>query len=121
MGSKIAFLDGDGTATGTLQRVTERIDGGNVVEISSRSLPPHPTYTDFYATIKEIQTEIFATGIRKLRDSEFEPWEPDELGAYHSHRRMEEDPGFVVRYLLTNNWRRLRRRLPPFSRPAPPN
>lgn len=113
MGSKIAFLEGAERATVTLQQITEKIDGGNVVEIASQPLPEHPTYADMYEAVKEIQTEIFATGIEKLHLSDFEPWRPDVLGPYHSHRKMEERIDFVARYLLKNNWRRIRQRVPP--------
>lgn len=119
MGSKMAFLSGDRSATVTLQRITERIDGGEIVAVSSKSLSEYPTYSDFYVAIKEIQTEIFATGIRKLRDPSFEPREPDELGTYYSHGKMETDVGFAARFLAKNNWRRFRQRLSPKARPVP--
>jgi hypothetical protein len=111
MGPKISFVNGDETVSVTLQRLTEDIDGGSIVEITSRDLPESPTFADIVEAVTELQTEIFATGIRKLQSPGFEPWEPDELGTYHSHSKQQEQLRFVARFLLKNNWRRVRRRV----------
>ncbi|QPV63226.1 methionyl-tRNA formyltransferase-like protein [Halosimplex litoreum] len=111
MGPKITFVNDDDRVAVTLQRLTEDIDGGRIVEIDSRELPPDPTYADIGEATAAIQREIFATGVEKLRSPDFEPWEPDELGTYHSHTKQREEPGFVGRFLLKNNYRRVKRRL----------
>lgn len=111
MGPKITFMRGDDEVSVTLQRLTEDIDGGQIVDIASRELPPHPTLDELLATVHELQSEIYATGIEKLRRDDFEPWEPDELGTYYSHDNQERRVGFVARLLLKNNWHRVRKRL----------
>ena len=111
MGPKITFLNDDDRVAVTLQQLTEDIDGGRIVEIDSRELPPDPTYADINEATAAIQRDIFATGIEKLASPDFEPWEPDELGTYHSHTKQREEPGFVARFLLKNNYRRVKRRL----------
>jgi hypothetical protein len=111
MGPKISFMQEDDEVSVTLQRLTEDIDGGQIVDIASRELPPHPTLDEVLATVHELQSEIYATGIEKLQRDEFEPWEPDELGTYYSHDNQERRVGFVARLLLKNNWHRVRKRL----------
>lgn len=111
MGPKITFLGDDDHASVTLQRLTEDIDGGRVVEISSRDLSEKPTMADVLDAVYELQSEVFATGVEKLRDDSFEPRELDELGEYHSHDKQEKDPRFVASLVAKNNLRRLRRTL----------
>lgn len=111
MGPKITFLEDDERASVTLQMLTEEIDGGYVVDISSEELPEKPTLADVYEAISRLQREIFATGISKLQSDDFSPWQPDELGEYHSHSKQEEDLGFVLRLLLKNTARRVRQKL----------
>ncbi|WP_323191113.1 formyltransferase family protein [Halostella sp. PRR32] len=111
MGPKISFVRGDDEVSVTLQRLTEDIDGGEIVDVSSRELPPHPTLDEVLATVRDLQSESYAAGIEKLRRDDFEPWEPDELGPYYSHDNQERRVGFVARVLLKNNWHRVRKRL----------
>jgi len=111
MGPKITFVNDDDRVAVTLQQLTEDIDGGRIVEIDSRELPPDPTYADISEATAAIQRDIFATGVEKLASPDFEPWEPEELGTYHSHTKQREEPGFVARFLLKNNYRRVKRRL----------
>jgi methionyl-tRNA formyltransferase len=110
MGHKISFMNDDPSAAITLQQLSEEIDGGRIVAVMSRDLPPQPTLDDVWDAVYSLQTEIFAVGIEKLR-GEFEPFQPDELGSYYPHSLQQRNPRFVARLLAKNNWRRLRKRL----------
>lgn len=112
MGPKIGFMRGDAEAHVTLQQLTDEIDGGRIVHIASRELPDHYSLDDVRRVGRELSTEIYATGIDKLRSPDFEPWEPDELGTYYSHDLQRTDVRFVAKLLAKNNWRRIRKRLP---------
>lgn len=111
MGPKISFVRGDDSVSVTLQQLSEEIDGGRIVEIASRNLPQHHTLDDVLGAAYDLQAEIYASGINRLRDASFSPWQPEDLGTYYSHDTQERDIGFVARLIIKNNWRRLRNRL----------
>jgi folate-dependent phosphoribosylglycinamide formyltransferase PurN len=108
MGPRLTFLNDDDEVAVTLQQLTEDIDGGRIVHVSTEPLPPHPTLADVYGRVYALQTTIFARGIDRLRDPGFDVTEPDSLGPYHPHRRLERDPRLVGKLLVKNNVRRLR-------------
>jgi methionyl-tRNA formyltransferase len=107
MGPKVSFVEGDDSASVTLQQLTDEIDGGRIVEVASRDLPSPHTLDDVLGAVHELQAGIYATGIDKLREASFEPVEPESLGSYYGHDLQQRDPGFVARLLLRNNRRRL--------------
>lgn len=109
MGPKVSFLHDDPTATITLQRLSEKIDGGEIVDLRSQDLPEYPTLDDVWNAIYAMQTETFAAGIEALRDEEFTPTVPDDLGTYYPHSLQQRNIMFVSKLLLKNNWRRLRK------------
>jgi hypothetical protein len=109
MGPRLTFLNDDDCAAVTLQQLTEDIDGGRIIQISTAPLPPTPTLADVYRLVYELQATMFADGIDRLRDPDFEFCEPDSLGPYYAHRRLERDPRLVGKLLVKNNSRRLRR------------
>lgn len=111
MGPKVSFLHDDPTATITLQRLSEEIDGGEIVDLRSRDLPTNPTLDDVWDAIYAMQTETFAAGIENLRDESFAPAVPDDLGPYYPHSLQQKNLTFVSKLLLKNNWRRVRKRL----------
>src|SRR5699024_10254930 len=108
---KVSFLHDDPTATITLQRLSEEIDGGEIVDLRSRDLPTNPTLDDVCDAIYAMQTETFAAGIENLRDESFAPAVPDDLGPYYPHSLQQKNLTFVSKLLLKNNWRRVRKRL----------
>jgi methionyl-tRNA formyltransferase len=110
MGHKISFMENDSEVSITLQQLSEEIDGGRIVAVGSRHLPPDPTLDDVWDAVYSLQTEIFAAGIGKLQEG-FEPFQPEELGPYYPHSLQQRNPRFVARLLAKNNWRRLRKRL----------
>jgi methionyl-tRNA formyltransferase len=110
MGHKISFMNDDPSVSITLQQLSEEIDGGRIVAVASRHLPPNPTLDDVWDAVYSLQTEVFAAGIEKLQEG-FEPFQPDELGPYYPHGLQQRNPRFVARLLAKNNWRRLQQRL----------
>jgi hypothetical protein len=110
MGHKISFMNDDPRVSVTLQQLSEEIDGGRIVAVASRHLPPDPTLDDVWDAVYSLQTEVFAAGIEKLQEG-FEPFQPGELGPYYPHSLQQRNPRFVARLLAKNNWRRLRKRL----------
>lgn len=109
MGPRITFLNGDRTADVTLQRLTEDIDGGKIITVSSRRLPDRPTIDEVFGRIYDLKTRIFAEGVDRLRQPDFEYTEPESLGEYYAHSRLEKSPVFAGRVVLKNNLHRLRR------------
>ncbi|WP_256687118.1 methionyl-tRNA formyltransferase-like protein [Halococcus qingdaonensis] len=110
MGHKISFVNDDPSAAITLQQLSEEIDGGRIVTVMSRELPPTPTLDDVWDTVYTLQTEVFAAGIEQLQAGD-SPSQPDELGPYYPHSLQQRNPRFVARLLVKNNWRRLQKRL----------
>lgn len=111
MGPKISFVRGEDSVSVTLQQLSEEIDGGRIVEIASRGLPEYYTLDDALGVAYDLQGEIYASGIERLRDESFSPWPPEDLGTYYSHDTQEHDIGFVARLVIKNNWHRLRKRV----------
>lgn len=109
MGPKISFYRGEDEVHVTLQQLSEEIDGGRIVKISSKSLPKYHTLDDVLGAIYKLQRDIYAAGVERLRDESFTPWEPQELGTYYGHDTQQRQPLFVSKLILKNNWRRLRK------------
>lgn len=111
MGPQLSFLNDDETVTVTLQRLTEDIDGGSVVTMSSADVPANATLDEIGGLVLRLSTEIFADGVRKLQHGG-DPWEPDSLGEYYPQDLQRKSPRFVGRLVAKNNYYRLRNSLP---------
>ena len=99
LGPPKAFLDGRDEMGVTLQRLTDDIDGGEIVACAHEDVSDCQTLWECYDRLHERQTELLATGIRNLRDPDVEPTTPDELGPYNSIT-TRRDPAFAGRLLL---------------------
>ncbi len=110
MGPKLSFLNDDETVTVTLQRLTEEIDGGSIVSMSSADVPENATLDEVGGLVYRLCTEVFADGVRKLQNGG-DPWRPDSLGEYYSHDLQRKSPRFVGSVVLKNNYYRLRNSL----------
>ncbi|MDG5761819.1 formyltransferase family protein [Natronococcus sp. A-GB1] len=106
LGTPMAFLDGRETVGVTLQRLTEEIDGGEIVAEATVAVDDGDTLWDVYDRIHERQLDLLAEGIRNVRDPAFEPTVPEAVGPYYSMDRRRR-PGFAVRTVLRNVRRRL--------------
>lgn len=101
LGAPMAYLDGRRTIGVTLQRLTEAIDGGEIVAEATVDVDDCDTLWDVYDRLHERQIELLAEGIENLRDPAIEPTVPDALGPYYSMDRRRKT-GFAVRTLLRN-------------------
>ncbi|TYL38946.1 methionyl-tRNA formyltransferase [Natronococcus pandeyae] len=101
LGAPMAYLDGRRTVGVTLQRLTEAIDGGEIVAEATVDVDDCETLWDVYDRLHERQIELLAEGIENLRDPTIEPTVPEALGPYYSMDRRRQ-PGFAVRTLLRN-------------------
>ncbi|WP_206537603.1 hypothetical protein [Natronolimnohabitans innermongolicus] len=108
MGPQIAFLHDNEHVTVTLQQLSEEIDAGSIVEMTSTDVPTHATYDDVSGEILRLSSAVYADGVRNLRDGN-SPWDPETVGTYYSLELQRKSPRFVGTLLLKNNYRRLRK------------
>lgn len=108
LGPPQAFIDGRDSIGVTLQRLSEDIDGGEIVAYDEVDISDAGTLWEVYRRNREAQQGLFSTGIENLRDPEFEPVTPDTLGDYYptSSRRSIS---FSSRILLNNTLGRVQR------------
>lgn len=110
MGPQLSFLNDDESVTVTLQQLTEDIDGGSIVTLSSAEVPENATLDEIGGLVFRLSTEIFAEGVRTLQNGG-DPWSPDSLGEYYPHDLQRKSPRFVGRLMVKNNYYRLRNSL----------
>ncbi|MDJ1433894.1 formyltransferase family protein [Halostagnicola sp. A-GB9-2] len=101
LGPPKVFVDGRSRIGVTLQRLSEEIDGGEIVAEDSIRIDDCPTLWDVYDRVHELEVELLATGIESLRDSSLESTVPDSLGPYYSTKSRRE-VGFAFRALAKN-------------------
>lgn len=101
LGPPQAYLDGCGTMGVTLQRITEDIDGGDLVAYADTDVSECKTLWEVYDRLDELQVELLAEGIKNLRDPSIEITTPDSLGEYYS-TTLRRKPSFAGRVLLKN-------------------
>ncbi len=101
LGPPKVFVDGRSRIGVTLQRLSEEIDGGEIVAEDSIDIADCPTLWDVYDRVHELEAELLATGIESLRDPSLEPTVPDSLGPYYSTKSRRE-VGFALRALAKN-------------------
>lgn len=123
LGPPKAFADGRETIGSTLQRLSEEIDGGEIVAEARTDIDDCATLWDVYDRVHELQIDLLAAGLENLQEPSFEPTVPESLGPYYSTRSLRET-GFALKTLVKNLRGRLGGRLgtsPPAagSKPAP--
>ncbi len=110
LGAPQAWLDDRDRMGMTLQRLTEDIDGGEIVAYRETDVSDCATLWEVFAALRALQPLLLADGITNLRDPAFEPTVPDSLGPYYSTTKRRQ-PSFAARTLLKNTTGRLTRRL----------
>lgn len=108
MGPRVTFLRKEEKVCVTLQQLTETIDGGRIVEIDCRQLEWPYTHDDIRGLIHNIQEEIFATGLKRLKANDQLPEQPSKLGEYYPHSEGQS-ARFVGKFLLQNNIARIKK------------
>lgn len=109
LGVPQAWLDGQDTMGVTLQRLSEEIDGGEIIAYDETDVSECATLWDVYDVLHEVKAKLLAEGIENLRDPSFEPTVPDSLGPYYpinERRRVS----FAGRTLAKNMVGRLKQR-----------
>lgn len=107
LGPQIMFLDNVNKATVTLQQLTNDIDGGNVVCMFHKEMSRPYTLSDIWAKVREIQIDLYAEGVDRLRDPSFEATPPSHLGEYYG-KDLKSRPTFVLRLVAKNNISRIK-------------
>lgn len=110
LGPSLAFLNGEEELSITLQRITDKIDGGEIVLIDTISIRDAHSLDNLMGRVKEKQIEMLTEGIKRLQDPNFEPERPDELGEYRSIKRRE-NLSYGSRIIFKNIVGRLKRNL----------
>lgn len=107
LGVPQAWFEGRETMGVTLQRLNDDIDAGEIIAYGETDVSDCPTLWDAYEAVHEVKAGLLAEGIERLRDPDFEPTIPEELGDYYpvDRRRALE---FVGRTLFKNVTGRLR-------------
>lgn len=101
LGPPQAYLDGCRTMGVTLQRITEDIDGGDLVAYADTDVSECKTLWEVYDRLDELQVELLAEGIRNIRDLSTDISTPDSLGEYYS-TTLRQKTSFASRILLKN-------------------
>lgn len=83
------FVNGEPTAGITLQRLTEELDGGEIVVEKEIDVSEHRTWQETKRTLFEQSTDMLAIACDRFADSAFEPSSVDDLGPLYT------DPGVV--------------------------
>jgi len=85
----------------TLQRLSDGIDDGEIVAIEQQDVSDCHTLWDIYDRLRDVQRRLLTTGIRNLRDPDFEPLRPDSVGQYYSIT-ARRNPSFAFHVLAKN-------------------
>jgi methionyl-tRNA formyltransferase len=110
LGAPQAWLDGRDVMGVTLQRLSEEIDGGEIVAYRETDVRDCRTLWEVYDRLAEVQADLLTEGITNLRDPSFEPEVPESLGPYYSTSARQTVP-FAGKTLVKNVRGRLRRAL----------
>lgn len=105
-GPEQTFLQGDQTAGTTLQRLSEDIDGGEIVAFGTVDVADAHTLDAIWGRIDARQIELLSEGLKRLQDPTFDPSRV-ELGPYYSHAERNRISS-VIRLLAHNYRGRLR-------------
>lgn len=97
------FIHGESEATVTLQRLSEELDGGEVVSTRTVDISDAQTWAEVRDRLYPASVPMLAEGVERLRDPEVTLSTPDALGPLYS------DPGTVpaTKFVLKNTWGRL--------------
>lgn len=101
LGPPKAFLDGANVMGLTLQLLTEKVDGGEIVAYDEIDINDCYTLWEIYDKLHKVQENLLCKGIENLRKSSNDIISPDSLGPYYS-TKLRRDPSFATRILIKN-------------------
>lgn len=103
-GGIACLLDESDTRAVTLQRISETLDGGEIVVLNEVDISDTYTWQEANKKAYEAGQSMLSAGIKKLQSDPSCPFQPDELGPiYKSNIRL------LVHYLIKNNVGKFRR------------
>lgn len=105
-GPEQTFIQDDDVGGSTLQRLSESIDGGEIIARCHIDVSDARTLEEVWRRINELQIQLLSDGLANLLDSEFSPEQPRKLGEYHSHTERNR-LAFVYQTLCKNYLGRL--------------
>ena len=108
LGVPQAWLDRRSTMGVTLQRLTEAVDGGEIVAYEEVDVSGCTTLWEVYDTLYDVKADMLTQGIENFRDPSFRTTIPESLGPYYSTRRRRH-LSFAGRTILKNMAGRLSR------------
>lgn len=97
------FLNGEDTAGVTLQRLTETLDGGEIVAYEPVDIVDARSWTEVRERLFDASDDVLAQGIENAA-SGIDPRSPDELGDLYTLPKGED----VVKYVLKEGKGRMR-------------
>lgn len=100
------FVHGETVAGVTLQRITETLDGGSVVAFHPVDIADARTWQEVQRRLYRTSEGMLAEGIERIREPDYEPWQPDEYGDLYSLPKGRD----VLTYVAKNNLGRVRAR-----------
>lgn len=92
------FLHGRSTAGVTVQRFTETLDGGSILAFEAVDVDDARSWREVRRRQCAASESMLATALRNLRDPDFEPERPAELGAVYSPD--QRDWRVTLRYVV---------------------
>lgn len=92
------FVHGRSTTGVTVQRFTETLDGGEILAFESVAIDDAESWREVRCRQCRSSEPLLATALQNLRDPEFSPGTPDELGPVYSP--SQRDWRTTARYLL---------------------
>ncbi len=107
LGPTLMFVNGDDEITVTLQRLTDTIDGGEVVLFSSTTADVH-TYDDLMSEIADLKIDMLPEGLERVQQNALESYGPTELGDYYPVSTREQF-GFATKFILKDLFRNIYR------------
>lgn len=101
LGAPQAWIDGREGMGVTLQRLTEEIDGGEIVAYKEIDVSECVTLWEVYDALRNLYPELLVEGIFNLRDPSIEITAPESLGPYYSTTTRRK-PSFAAQTILKN-------------------
>ncbi len=108
LGVPQAWLDNRDRIGMTLQRLSEHIDGGEIVAYDEVDVSECATLWEAFDAVRSLQADILIEGLQTLQDPSVELTVPESLGPYYSPKSLRK-PSVAGRTILKNTAGRLQR------------
>lgn len=92
------FLNNEQTAGVTLQRISETLDGGEIIAYRDVDIDNAQTWQEVQYELYNISPKVLVDGIKNICDPDFTPRDPESLGKLYTHPDLES----TIQYILKN-------------------